>query len=134
MIDKSYYEEYAKVAIYYGCNVQKGQMLVINAPVEAYDLVEACVKEAYDKGASKVVVNYADDFNSRYAYEKESVESLSETPSWSLDRQQWYIDNKACFLHILGQDPDLLNGIDPDKVKTVRMALMKARHKFQYTQ
>ena len=132
MLDKSYFDEYAKVAIYYGVNVQEGQMLVINAPVIAYELVEKCVKEAYKKGASKVVVNYNDEIITRTAYEYETTESLSEVPNWSQDKQQWYIDNKACFLHIIADDPDLLSGIDDDKVKTVRIALMKARQKFRY--
>ena len=132
MIDKTYYEEYAKLAVINGVNVKKGQLLVINAPVEAHEVVRECVKVAYSVGASKVIVQYLDDIITRLDYENMEMEELIEIPSWQVDRQGYFIDKKACFLHIVGEDPDLLNGIDSEKIKESQMARMKAMHKFQY--
>ncbi len=125
-------KEYAELAIKVGVNVQKGQMLIINAPVEAYELTRACVKVAYEAGASRVLVNHHDDINTRTDFECAELEALKKVPQWSLDRYQFYIDNKACFLHIVSDDPDLLNGIDKDRIKEVRMENMKAMQKYQY--
>lgn len=132
MIDKSYFDEYAKLAILNGVNLQKGQLLLINAPVEAYELVRKCVKLAYEVGASRVIVNTNDDALTRYGFEYMSNEELCDIPQWMIDRQQYLIDKHACMLHISGEDPDLLAGIDPAKIKEASMARMKAMHRFQY--
>jgi len=132
MIDKSYYEEYAKLAIHYGCNVQKGQPLVINAPAEACELVKMCVKEAYLKGASRVLVNFNQEDIDRMSFEYIDKEELCDIPEWQVLRQQYFIDKKVCFLHIIADDPDLLDGIDASKINEYRMARMKKMSKFQY--
>lgn len=132
MIDESYFDEFAKLAVLNGVNIQKGQLLVINAPVEAYKLVKKCVKIAYEAGACRVIVNYSDGDITRYGFENMELEELCDIPSWMVDRQQYCIDKHACFLHILGEDPDLLAGIDHEKIQKAGMARMKAMHKFQY--
>lgn len=123
--------EFAKLAVIYGANVQKGQPLVINTPVEAYELARECVKVAYEQGASKVTVNYNDDKKTRLDYENVSLENLCEVPEWTLKRKEYEINSKVCYLHIIGEDPDLLNGIDPVKVRESSLARMKAFHKYQ---
>ena len=129
---KELLREFALLAVTNGANVQKGQPLVINAPAEAYELVRECVKAAYEVGASSVIVNFDDDKVTRMHMEYAETEVLKEVPQWSLDRYQWYIDKGVCFLHIISGDPDLLNGIDPNKLREVQMERMKATHKFQY--
>ena len=129
--DKKLIEEFAKLAVIYGVNVQKGQPLIINAPVEAYELVRECSLLAYKQGASKVTVNYLDDKKSRLDYEFMSKENLCEVPSWQLQRKEYEISKDSCYLHIIGEDPDLLNGIDSDKVKESSLARMKAMQKYQ---
>ena len=71
-------KELAKLAVINGVNVQKGQPLVINAPVEAYELVRECVKVAYEQGSSYVSVNYLDDIKTRLDYEKVATEIFNE--------------------------------------------------------
>ena len=130
--DKKLIKELAKLAIVNGVNVQSGQPLVINAPVEAYELVRECVKIAYEQGCSLVTVNYLDDKKTRLDYENASCETLSTVPDWSLAKKQFEIDTHVCYLHIIGEDPDLLNGIDPVKVRSVSYARGKAFQKYQY--
>lgn len=130
--EKNLIHELAKLAIVNGVNVQSGQPLIINAPVEAYELVRECVKIAYEQGSSKVTVNYLDDKKTRLDYENATTEVLSEVPNWQLDKKQYEIDSHVCYLHIIGEDPDLLNGIDPVKIKSASLARMKAMQKYQY--
>lgn len=125
-------KELALLAIVNGVNVQREQPLVINAPVEAYDLVRECVKVAYERGCKKVTVNYLDDIKTRLDYENVNTEDLSEVPTWQQDRKQYEIDSKCCYLHIIGEDPDLLNGIDSEKIKKVSLNKMKIMQKYQY--
>lgn len=51
-------QNYAKVLLHYGVNLQKGQPVFISAPVEAYEFVEILVREAYRHGASDVELNW----------------------------------------------------------------------------
>lgn len=132
MIDKSYFDEFAKLAVINGVNVQKGQVLIINAPVEAYELVRKCVKVAYEQGSSRVIVNYTDDDATRLGYEFIEEKELCEVPEWQVNRQKYYVDKGVCFLHIIGEDPDLLNGIDPDKINKAMIARMKAMEPYRY--
>lgn len=125
-------KELAKLAVINGVNVQKGQPLVINAPVEAYELVRECVKVAYEQGSSHVSVNYLDDIKTRLDYEKVATEILATVPNWTIERKRYEVDSKCCYLHIIGEDPDLLNGIDPEKIKQSSLARMKAMKQFQY--
>ena len=125
-------KEFARLGVITGANVQKGQPIVITAPVEAYELVRECTKVAYEAGASRVIVDYDDNPISRYHFEYMSEEELSDFPCWIENRYKYYIDKGVCFLHILSEDPDLLEGIDPNKIRTYRMARMRAMEKFQH--
>lgn len=118
--------EYATLAIKYGVNIQKGQQLVINAYVDAKDLARQCVKQAYLLGASRVTLNYLDDVKTRLDYEYVVTEELCNIPKWKVDQKQDEIDKNTCYLHIIGEDPDLLTGIDPNKISKANIAKMKA--------
>ena len=131
-ISKEQLRELALVAVKIGVNVQKGQPLSITAPVQAYELVEECVKVAYEQGSSNVVVDYVDDVTTRLKYEFESLETLCDVPEWSLKKIEHGIETNYCRLFIDGEDPDLLNGIDTDKIQQASIARMKATQKYQY--
>ena len=48
--------KYAKLAVCSGVNVQKGQLLIINASVFDHTFAEYCVEESYKAGAGEVIV------------------------------------------------------------------------------
>ena len=131
-IKKEMLEEYALLAVKIGVNVQKGQPLLIQAPVEAYDLVRECVRVAYKQGSSNVTVDYDDDVKTRLDYESRTVESLCEIPNWSIEKLKYNISSNYCRLVIIGEDPDLLNGIDTEKVQKSMIARMNAKKDYQY--
>lgn len=129
---KEIIKEFANLAVRQGVNVQKGQLFVINGPVEAYELIRECVKVGYEMGASKVMVLYDDDPITRMHYESMDLEKLCEIPDWQIERKKYEIDNKACYLHIISDDPDLLVGIDEEKVNKSQMARIKAMAPYRY--
>ena len=55
-MDNKTLDKYARLAIRIGVNLQKGEMLVVNAPVSAQKFVEKVVKQAYREGARNVEV------------------------------------------------------------------------------
>lgn len=129
---KELLQELAKLAVISGANVQKGQALYINAPIEAAELVRECTKMAYEVGAESVSVNYIDEHKTRLDYEYQATETLSYVPEWKINKKQYEIDTNACYIHITGKDPDLLSGIDTDKIMKVALATSKVNQKFQY--
>lgn len=131
-LDNELLKEYAKLAIEVGVNVHDGQPLLIQAPVEAYDLVRECAKIAYEKGCSNVMVDYIDDYKTRLDYENRSTESLCEIPEWTIEKLKYNISKHYCRLYILGEDPDLLKGIDNDKIQKAMIARMNARKDYNY--
>ena len=54
--------KYARLLIELGVNVKKDQYLIIEAPVDAYPLVQACTKIAFEKQAKDVIVFYIDAY------------------------------------------------------------------------
>src|SRR5699024_663770 len=58
MIDQQTMEKYAVLALRTGVNLQQGQALMINAPVEGADFTRVVVKKAYELGAKDVHVQW----------------------------------------------------------------------------
>ena len=125
-------EQFAKLAIEMGVNPKKGQPVMISAPVEAYEFVRLVVKEAYAYGAGKVDVRWSDGHLKRLDYENVDTDVLKEVPNWSIERTKYQIEKGVCMLNIYSEDPELLKGIDQEKVKAVRLEGMKASAPFQY--
>jgi len=54
-------EKYAELALKTGVNLQKGQALMINAPLEGADFTKIVARRAYEIGAKDVHINWVDD-------------------------------------------------------------------------
>ena len=127
-------EKYAELLIKTGVNLQKGEMLVISAPVLAADLVRATVKQAYKIGACNVNVLWNDDAISKMGYKYRSKKQLAEVPDWIVAQREYFIDKKIAYLVIISDDPENLKGIKPEKIAIARRATGKALKKFrEYT-
>ena len=108
--------EYAKLIVKAGLNVQKDQIVVIDAPVESVELVRLITKEAYEIGAKEVVVKYSDEVVSRYKYEYVEKDEFGKVPTWFSEFRNDYASKNAAFLSIVSDDPEGLKGIDPSKL------------------
>lgn len=122
---------YADLIIRTGVNLQKGEMLVINAPIDSRGLVEKVVKSAYKAGARNVEVQWLDDKISRLNYKYRSKKELTKIPDWVIKQKDHYIDEKIAFLRILSDNPESLKGVNPEKVAAARRASGKALAKFR---
>jgi len=54
-------EKYARLAVRTGINIQPGQTVVINAPLECAEFARIAAETAYREGAGDVVINWHDD-------------------------------------------------------------------------
>ncbi|MFV0380785.1 MAG: aminopeptidase [Breznakia sp.] len=119
-------EKYAKLAVVSGVNVQKGQSLVINAPINTNDLVEKIVEEAYKVGAKEVLVHFYNEKISRLHYEYQDVDTLTTIPTYTIEQKTAPIREGACVLHVISEIPEVMAGIDPKKISSVAIARQKA--------
>ncbi|GAA0467061.1 aminopeptidase [Alkalibacillus silvisoli] len=125
--------KYANLTIKMGVNVQKGQALLINAPIEARQFVHHLVDEAYEAGAENVQVNWTDEVLTRKRYDYEPLSVLENVPDWAVERQMTHVENGGAVLNIHAPNPDLLEGIDAEvvaKANKARSAAMKDYKKY----
>lgn len=106
---------YAKLLVQQGVNLQKGQELVVECPIELADFCRQLVATAYECGASHVTVLWADDETKRLEYEHVGLDWFEHVPSWKKEQLNSLAEAGAAFLFIEGQDPEAFKGIDPAK-------------------
>ncbi|WP_188207653.1 aminopeptidase [Alkalibacillus aidingensis] len=123
--------KYAKLAVTMGVNIQQGQALFINAPIEAREFAHYVVDEAYEAGAENVHVNWSDEVLTRKRYEKEPMHVLENVPDWLVERQVGHVKNGGAVLNIYAPNPDLLEGIDAEKVAKSTKAQSQAMKEYK---
>ncbi|MCP3738248.1 aminopeptidase [Rossellomorea sp. BNER] len=128
-------EKYADLAVRVGVNVQKGQTLVVNGSLDAAEFVRLVVKKAYEAGAKHVNVNWNDDTVNRLKYELAPDEAFHEFPHWKAKEMEELAENGAAFMSIVSSSPDLLKGVDPERISNFQKAAGQALTKYrQYVQ
>lgn len=127
-------EEYARLIVNFGANVQEGKPVKINAPVEAKEFVRLIVKYAYERKASEVIVKWNDDFVTKEKFLHASEEVLSTFHDFAVDEAEYYYKADVTTISIYAEDPELLKGIDPNRIKMAQEARLKAtKHLMKYT-
>ena len=61
--------KYAKLVVKTGVNLQKGQLLVINSPIECANFARRVAKEGFEAGCSDVKINWSDEKFSRIRFD-----------------------------------------------------------------
>lgn len=118
-------KKYAHLIVKSGVDLQKGQELVISAPVEANDFARMIAKEAYEAGAREVIIQYSDEKASRMKYDYCDMDVFENPPQWFADSKNHYAERNAAFVTISASDPDLMKGIDPKKAMASTVAMHK---------
>ena len=126
--------EYARLLVQIGLNIQRGQRLVISAPVECAAFARLCAREAYDAGCREVVMNWHDDALTRMKYLQADDAVFDEVPLW---RRHFFNDHAlegAAYLAISATDPENLKGVDPQRLVRSQQASGKALKDFDRLQ
>lgn len=115
-IDPTKLDKLAEVAIKVGLQLQKGQDLVLTAPLVAVPLVRLITAHAYKAGASTVTTFYSDEETTLARYRHGHDASFDRAPNWLYDGMAKAYENGAARLAIAGDNPLLLSQEDPAKV------------------
>lgn len=124
------FQNYIRLGVRVGVNLQPGQTLVIQAPTTALELVRMAAKEAYWLGARHVHVEWNDDPLTRIRHEMAPEESFGDGPELRAANYDRLIERDAAFLSFVSANPDLLSGIDPDRVQRATKVARSAMSNF----
>ena len=113
---KNMLEKYAKLAVKKGVNLQKDQVLLINAPVECVDFARAITKVAYEEGAKDVIVHYGDQTVQKLKLQHATIDTLTNVPNWIAESYNSYAREGCCVISISASDPDAYKGIPMEKI------------------
>ena len=125
--DESFHlDKLAELSIKIGIALQPGQDLLISAPLEAAPLVRRLAIHAYRVGAGIVTPLYTDPQVILARYQNATEESFEKTTEWLFEGMADAFDNNTARLAIVGEDPLLLSGEDPENVSRANKAMSKA--------
>lgn len=121
-------QQYAELLVKVGMNVQPKQPVFIRSSVETLELTHLIVEEAYCCGASDVRVVYSDPTLKRLKFENESVEHFAnhEIKSYDVEARMDYVKRGAANLALISEDPDLMDGIDSQKLQAFQQQNARA--------
>src|SRR5215212_7656143 len=114
--------KYAEAIVRVGLNLRAGQRLIITNPTPRVvppacrELVHAVTKAAYAAGARYVDVIWGDEEMLRLRLQNAPADSFSEYPQWQVNGITDMIRNGDALLSIYANDPDLYNGLDPERL------------------
>lgn len=125
-------EKYAELTLEIGLNLQPGQRLLIGVPVynsgvplEAAPLVRMLTAKAYQMGARYVDVIWGDDEILLARIEYAPRDTFNVYPSWKADLLLDYVRGGDAILTVLGNDPDLFKGQDPELVSLLQKIVLE---------
>lgn len=110
------FEEYAKLLVEVGVNIQKGQNLIIDTPVDCAWFARLCAKAAYAAGCREVIMKWDDDALTREKFLHAAPEVFDTFPDWLARFMNGYAEEGAAFLRIYASDPENLVGVESDRI------------------
>ena len=125
---KTLLENYAKLIVESGINLQSGQDVLIQANTETEDFTLLVVEECYRRGARLVRVEWMNQALDRLNYNWRSEETLKTIEKWEVEKYKDRVKKLPCLLWIDSDDPDGLKGVD---VKKMGIAVQARGRKFK---
>jgi aminopeptidase len=116
---------YADLIVQIGLNLQPGQRLVVQAPIQAAPLVRQVAASAYRSQARLVDVLWGDELVTLARFQHAPRDSFEEFPTWKPKALEEYLRRGDALLSVYAENPDLLKEQDPKLVGTAMTTAMK---------
>ncbi len=121
-IDPVKLDRLAEVAVRVGLRLQPGQDLLLTAPVVALPLVRRIARHAYEAGAGLVTPILSDEEITLNRFRFGSDASFERAPAWLYEGMAKAFSANTARLAIVGDNPMLLSGENPEKVSRANKA------------
>ena len=112
----------AELSIKSGLNLQKGQRLAINCPVECADFARECARVAYDIGCREVIMLWYDDVLDRMKFLSADNDIFDKVNEWDKLQRDIISEEGCAWLAIYAEDPEKLKGVEPDRITRYQKA------------
>ncbi len=119
-------QKLAKLSISRGVNLQKGQDLIITAPIESIPLVRLIVDEGYKAGANIITPFFTDPEITKSRFKFANDESFDRSTDWLFNGIAEAFNNNTARMAITGDDPMLLSEFNQDKISRLNKATSKS--------
>jgi aminopeptidase len=119
-------DRYAEVAVKVGVGLQRGQQLVLGAPVQARKLVHLICKHAYLSGSPFVHVDWLDAETTLARLNYGDEDALKREADWRFQGMAKLLSEGAARMRIDADDPTIFAGVDPEKLHLVDVAYNNA--------
>jgi len=107
---------YADLVVEVGANVQHGQIVSVQADIDAAPFARLVAASAYRHGARFVDPNYVDTYIKRARLEYAAEDTLDYIPPWYGERLLAQGEHHAARISIIpNPSPGILDGIDPER-------------------
>ena len=130
-MNQKVYENYAKLAVKIGINLQEGQDVVIAASTRTVDFVKEIVKVCYENKAKHVQVDWTCDEVERLRYLYEDTDVMSNVLTWEEEKAKYNAETLPCKIWVDDEDPNAYAGVDVMKMAEVRKARFKVLKKYR---
>jgi aminopeptidase len=110
-------DDYARLTLRVGVNVEPGQDVVLLSYIEHAPLVRAIARVAYAEGARRVDALYMDVYLRREKAAHAPEDVVGWTPNWLLQRVAEESELGTAMINTVGEPaPDVFAGLDPSRV------------------
>lgn len=130
-MNQKIYENYAKLAVKIGINLQEGQDVVVNASTRLNEIVKEIVKVCYENKARSVRVEWSNEEIDKLQWLNEDVEVLSNVLTWQEEKAKYNAETLPCKIYVDDSDPEAYAGVDLTKMAEVRKARFKVLKKYR---
>lgn len=130
-MDKNAIINYAKLLLQKGVNLQKGQLLLINASTEIDYFVQIVAEQAFEMGAGDVEVIFENDVLQKLRAQYAQDKYLEEFPQFKTENRMYYAEREAAYLALISSDPDGFKGADFDRLNKMLKASAKGQSEFK---
>jgi aminopeptidase len=115
-------EQYARLTVRVGVNLQPGQTLAVNALLEHAPFARAIARQAYEAGAHYVDVLYTDQHVRRVHVALAAEDALGFSPPWLVERYNQLGEMGGALCAVTGNpEPEILADLDGERVAKARM-------------
>ena len=118
-------QQYARLLLQEGVNLQQDQLLVINGDVENKDFVYIVVEEAYALGAKDVHINWRSTITTKARLTHTKDDVLSNPAPWIADMYHHIVDYNACILSLISANPFAYEGVPSEKIALSSRSMSK---------
>jgi aminopeptidase len=130
-MNNHYLEQYARLIVKTGVNLQRDQTLVIFSPIEVASFTRLVAQYAYEEGAKDVVVRWEDEELSKIKYLSAPDATLETVPEWQKEFYLSYAREGAAFVNIHASNPELMKDVDPNRMMKASKAIGTAIREYR---